>query len=121
MSPQEDVKRSTEFDADFDPEDFFNSDGPSNGGNDAKWKRRRRRRWEPRKEGAPPPVPKKLLCSGLEDTLRRVWDVLKLGKEGPEWERYRMREYLLDAEVDLRAVFDWYRRAPLSCSTAVDR
>lgn len=44
--------------------------------------------------------------------MRRLWDVLKLGKEGPEWERFRLREYLMDAEVDLRAVFDWYRRAP---------
>lgn len=102
-------KRSTDFDADFDADDFFGSADGAGGADGRPRSRRRRRKWDPRRDGAPPPQPKRLLCSGMEDALRRAWDLLSLGNEGPEWERFRMREYLMDAEEDLRAIYDWYR------------
>lgn len=34
------------------------------------------------------------------------------GPDSAEWERYRAREYLRDAEADLRVTYDWYRSLP---------
>lgn len=60
----------------------------------------------------PDPEPEALLCSGFEDILRRLADLFAQGPNSAEWERYRAREYLRDAQADLRVVYDWYRSLP---------
>lgn len=70
--------------------------------------RRRHQRYGPTAEQPEPPeMPR--LCWGFENVMRRLWSVFEAGPDSPEWERYRMREYLLDAQADLRVMYDWYR------------
>lgn len=44
--------------------------------------------------------------------LSRLADLFALGPNSAEWERYRCREYLRDAQADLRVTYDWYRSLP---------
>ena len=48
-----------------------------------------------------------LLCDGYESAIRRLWPLLEKGPDGPEWERYRLRQYLWDAQADMRVTYDW--------------
>lgn len=73
--------------------------------------RRRHQKYLPPSRGAPPP-PSALLCRGYEDVLMRLWDFFEQGPDSPEWERYRLRNYFMDAQADLRVIYDWYRSLP---------
>lgn len=53
-----------------------------------------------------------ITCTSAHALIRRPHPLTQ-GPDSPEWERYRMREYLLDAQADLRVMYDWYRSNPL--------